>query len=103
MMKAPTYTFINNINIPTPTSYPSSHDKTENAVFDDDDPTHSVDTPSTTDERSFSNNSYHQYASDDNDDNYTFDDDDPSTSSPRSSSSADAYDDNRSYGSTKFQ
>ena len=103
MMKAPTYTFINNINIPTPSSHPSSHDKIENAVFDDDDPTHYIDTPST-DKRSFSDNdniSYHQYASDDNDDDYTFNDDDPSASSLRSSSSIE--NDNHSYESEELR
>ena len=108
MMKAPTYTFINHINIPTPSSHPSSHDKISNAVFDDDDPTNTVVTSSTNgDDRSVSieddNTSYHQSPSEDKDENSTFEDDDPSTGPRSYSSSSIEYNDNNSYESEELR
>ena len=107
-MKAPSYTFINNINIPTPTSYLLSNNK-ENFVYDNDDPQQSTTDCTFSDKDThLSNNS--SFIDDDHrsfttvDSNSTFDNDDPSNSSPRSTySSIDDDKDNHSYESKEFQ
>ena len=89
-MRAPTYTFVNNFNIPTHTT-DAYNDK--NALFDNDDPTPSFinkDHCSLTDDdhRSFATvdrNSHHHTSPDNDNDNSSFDNNNSSSSSPYSS------------------